>query len=153
MASFTFEIYSGEPSPLVAIRYILHKKLKDDIGNITLRLGTTHGTNALLERKGAKVLFVTTKGFKDILKIGDQNRPRLFDLNIKKAEVLHNQVLEVNERINFKGEIETEIDEKALAEKIKHCLEKNPKLISLAICFLNSYKNQKHEEIAYKIAN
>ena len=55
-----FEVFSDEPSSLVGIRYILKKKLKENIGDITLRLGTTHGTNALLERKGAKVLFVTT---------------------------------------------------------------------------------------------
>jgi len=67
---FTFEIYSGEPAALVAIRFLLAKKLSDPIGKIVLRLGTTHGTNALLERKGAKVLLITTKGFKDVLEIG-----------------------------------------------------------------------------------
>lgn len=93
--SYCFELSSGEPSPIVGIRFILKKGLKDKIGKISLRFGTTHGTNALLERKGANVLFITTHGFKDILKIGEQNRAHLFKLKIEKPKVLHKNILEI----------------------------------------------------------
>ncbi|EXJ96274.1 5-oxoprolinase (ATP-hydrolysing) [Capronia coronata CBS 617.96] len=64
-----------------------------------LRMGTTVATNALLERKGAKSALITTKGFKDLLSIGNQARPKIFDLSAKKAEVLYEKVVEINERI------------------------------------------------------
>jgi 5-oxoprolinase (ATP-hydrolysing) len=69
-------------------------------------MGTTVATNALLERKGAQFGFVVTKGFKDLLEIGDQTRPDLFDLSISgKAEVLYDpaNVIEVDERVTMEG--------------------------------------------------
>ncbi|KAK5461121.1 hypothetical protein LTS15_003184 [Exophiala xenobiotica] len=64
-----------------------------------LRMGTTVATNALLERKGAKSALITTKGFKDLLSIGNQSRPKIFDLSAAKPEVLYEKVIEINERI------------------------------------------------------
>lgn len=64
-----------------------------------LRMGTTVATNALLERKGARAALLTNKGFKDLLSIGDQSRPRIFDLSAAKPGVLYEKVIEVNERI------------------------------------------------------
>lgn len=64
-----------------------------------LRMGTTVATNALLERKGAKSAFLTTKGFKDLLLIGNQQRPKIFDLSAKKPGVLYEKVVEIDERI------------------------------------------------------
>ncbi|KEF53782.1 5-oxoprolinase (ATP-hydrolyzing) [Exophiala aquamarina CBS 119918] len=64
-----------------------------------LRMGTTVATNALLERKGARSALLITKGFKDLLSIGDQSRPRIFDLSASKPGVLYEKVIEVNERI------------------------------------------------------
>lgn len=66
-----------------------------------IRMGTTVATNALLERKGEKIVFVTTKGFRDILEIGNQARPRIFDLEIKKPELLYHQVIEIDERVRI----------------------------------------------------
>ncbi|KAK2023308.1 hydantoinase B/oxoprolinase [Colletotrichum zoysiae] len=63
------------------------------------RIGTTVATNALLEHKGERFAFLTTKGFKDVCVIGDQSRPKLFDLDIRKASALHDAVVEVDERI------------------------------------------------------
>lgn len=57
-----------------------------------IRMGTTVATNALLERKGARFVLVTTKGFKDVLVIGDQTRSSLFDLSMRKTSVLYEQV-------------------------------------------------------------
>ena len=67
-----------------------------------VRMGTTVATNALLERKGEKTVLVTTKGFRDLLKIGNQSRPKIFDLEIHKLELLYQEVIEVDERVRIK---------------------------------------------------
>ena len=67
----------------------------------SIRMGTTVATNALLERKGEKIALVVTKGFKDCLEIGNQSRPRIFDLAIRKPEVLYQKVLEIDERVTL----------------------------------------------------
>ncbi len=64
-----------------------------------IRMGTTVATNALLERKGARCALLTTAGFRDILRIGNQDRPQLFDLEISKPELLYESVVEVDERL------------------------------------------------------
>ena len=76
----------------------------------SIRLGTTVGTNALLENKGERVLFVTTLGFRDALNIRYQNRPELFNLNIIKRDPLYSDVLEIHERILFNGTIDQKVD-------------------------------------------
>ncbi|KAG8975636.1 hypothetical protein FRC05_005429 [Tulasnella sp. 425] len=68
-----------------------------------IRLSTTVATNALLERKGQKHALVITKGFKDLLLIGNQTRPKIFDLNIRRAAPLYSSVLEVEERVTLVG--------------------------------------------------
>lgn len=68
-----------------------------------IRLSTTVATNALLERKGEKHALVTTRGFKDVVQIGNQSRPRIFDLAIRKPDVLYSAVVEVDERVTLVG--------------------------------------------------
>ena len=93
-------------------------------------MGTTVATNALLERKGDRTLLLITKGFGDLLRIGYQNRPLLFDLNIKLPELLYERVVEVSERLNEKGEVVTKLNEeevrnsliKAKSDGINSCL-------------------------------
>nr|POE75809.1 uncharacterized protein c11d3.15 [Quercus suber] len=67
----------------------------------SIRMGTTVATNALLERKGEDIAMVVTKGFKDCLEIGNQSRPKIFDLAIRKPEVLYKAVVEVEERVTL----------------------------------------------------
>lgn len=67
----------------------------------SIRMGTTVATNALLERKGEKIALIVTKGFKDCLQIGNQSRPRIFDLAIRKPEVLYQKVVEIDERVTL----------------------------------------------------
>jgi 5-oxoprolinase (ATP-hydrolysing) len=97
-------------APLEGIRRLLSKFTgrelprgealdKSDIESI--RMGTTVATNALLERKGEKIAFVVTKGFKDCLEIGNQARPKIFDLAIRKPEVLYQKVIEIDERVTL----------------------------------------------------
>lgn len=64
-------------------------------------MGTTVATNALLERKGVRTALIVTAGFKDLLRIGNQSRPNIFDLSAKRADVLHSRVLEVHERVRL----------------------------------------------------
>ncbi len=79
-----FEITGHEEAPVLACRLLTETPLAADLPEIDMRLGSTKGTNALLERKGAKVTFLVTKGFKDLVAIGTQQRPHLFELDIKK---------------------------------------------------------------------
>lgn len=67
----------------------------------SIKMGTTVATNALLERKGTKTAFVVTKGFGDLLTIGNQSRPKMFDLAINRPEVLHSKVIEIHERVTL----------------------------------------------------
>lgn len=66
-----------------------------------IRMGTTVATNALLERKGARCALLVTRGFGDILQIGNQDRPHIFDLEIRKPELLYETVIEIDERLRF----------------------------------------------------
>ena len=72
-----------------------------------VRMGTTVATNALLERTGDRTVLVITKGFADALRIGYQNRPKLFERHIRLPEMLYERVIEVDERLNAAGEILT----------------------------------------------
>lgn len=71
------------------------------LDTLSIRMGTTVATNALLERKGERVALLVTKGFKDALQIGAQSRPKLFDLNIRRPDVLYEEVVEVDERVTI----------------------------------------------------
>jgi 5-oxoprolinase (ATP-hydrolysing) len=100
-----FELDGAEPAPILAMRRVLGLGLGRPLGAVDVRLGTTRGTNALLERRGARTALVTTRGFADVLLIGYQNRPRLFELAIRKPEPLASDVLEIDERIAADGSV------------------------------------------------
>ena len=82
-----------------------------------IRTGTTLGTNALLERKGDRTLWVTGKGFGDALRIGDQTRSDLFALGIQKPSMLYEAVLEVDARVSKEGEVLSEPDWPAVVQE------------------------------------
>ncbi len=102
--------------------------------------GSTVATNALLERKGAKTAFVTTRGFEDIIAIGRQNRPELYNLMppLPKPLVERDMCFGVDERILFDGSVETPLVIDDLPERLKTAE-------SIAICLLHSYRNPVHE--------
>ena len=75
-----------------------------------VKIGTTVATNALLERKGDRVLLLTTRGLGDLLRIGYQNRPDIFALNIQRPEALYERVEEISERISAEGEVIASLD-------------------------------------------
>ena len=113
-------------------------------------MGTTVATNALLERKGDRTLLLITKGFGDLLRIGYQNRPLLFDLNIKLPELLYERVVEVSERLNEKGEVVTELNEEEVRNSLMKA--KSDGINSVAIAFMHSYINPDHENKIEQIA-
>src|SRR5436189_2594201 len=81
----------------------------------SVRLGTTVATNALLERRGEPTVLVITRGFADALRIGYQNRPRIFDRKIVLPQVLYDRVIEVAERVSAHGDVVVPLDEDAVA--------------------------------------
>ena len=101
----SYQLNSGEEAPLIGIRKIMGLQLHEPIPKISLLLGTTIGTNALLERKGTKIGLIITKGFADLLQIGTQARADLFKLQIKKPAKLYHCVCEVDERIDALGNV------------------------------------------------
>lgn len=108
--------------------------------------GTTVGTNALIEKKGARIGLLTTKGFKDIMEIGDQKRPSLYDLKAQKPTPLipSGCNLGVTERVRFDGSIETPLDEEDVRNAIRYLKGRNVQAI--AVCTLFSFINPIHEK-------
>ena len=111
-----------------------------------IKMGTTVATNALLERKGARTLLVTTRGFADALLIGDQARPRLFDLDIVKPTPLFRRVVEADERLDAQGRVVRPLDEAALAAALAQAARDG--FESLAVAFLHSDLSDAHERRA-----
>src|SRR3990167_6516282 len=109
-----------------------------------VKMGTTVATNALLERKGEKtVLFITT-GFGDALRIGYQNRPKLFARHIELPEMLYASVVEVQERIGARGEVLLPLDESRARADLEKTFAEGFR--SIAIVFMHGYRYPQHEE-------
>src|SRR5699024_1728204 len=115
--------------------------------------GTTFATNAFLEKKGSEVALLTTQGFRDILEIGRQKRPELYNLFQDKPPLLVERRFryEVEERLNAKGEVIKGINEQDVINKINKI--KNEGIDSVAIVFLHSYINPKHEQQVKQLIN
>lgn len=108
-----------------------------------VKMGTTVATNALLERKGEPVLLLITKGFRDLLEIGYQTRPRLFDLHIIRPERLYRQVAEMDERLDADGEVLRPLDESATRAALQSAFDGG--LRAVAVAGLHAYLNPVHE--------
>jgi 5-oxoprolinase (ATP-hydrolysing) len=115
-----------------------------------VKMGTTVATNALLERKGEPTLLVTTRGFRDALRIAYQNRPRLFERHIVLPELLYSAVVEADERVGARGELVTPLDEVALRRALQAQFETG--LRCVAIVFMHGYRYTAHEQAAAAIA-
>ncbi|KAJ8102289.1 Hydantoinase B/oxoprolinase-domain-containing protein [Lipomyces tetrasporus] len=177
-----------EDAPREAIRRVLEAYTGQAIGRNerldtglieSIRMGTTVATNALLERKGQRCALVTTKGFADCLIIGNQSRPKIFDIAIHKPEVLYHKVIEIDERVTL--EDYTEHPEKFKTVDVSHDenlvvglsgeivrLLKRPESTeiesallelyaegfrSIAVCLTHSYTFPDHEKLVGKIAS
>ncbi len=166
-----------DDAPREGIRRILAEYLPDedinegaiDASRVEwIRMGTTLATNALLERKGAPCALLITKGFGDILQIGNQDRPHIFDLQIHKPDLLYEEVIEVDERLRLlhhNEHPETDVltgvtgehfsvlskpNPVALRPQLENLLERG--ISSIAIVFLHAYACPQHEEIVGSLA-
>ncbi|CAL8292881.1 unnamed protein product [Lota lota] len=137
-----------------------------------IRMGTTVATNALLEREGERTALLVTKGFKDLLHIGTQARPKLFDLEMSMPDVLYEEVIEVDERVILKQdgcqlprrdpkrtvtgstgdalEVWRELDLKSVEKDLKGVLDRG--ITSLAVLLLHSYTWSAHEKAVGELA-
>ncbi len=108
-----------------------------------VRMGTTVATNALLERKGDRVVFVTTRGFGDALRIGYQARPKIFALDIRLPELLYEQVIEADERLAADGEVLTRLDEAGVRAQLQLAFDTGIRAVAVAL--LHGYRYPEHE--------
>jgi 5-oxoprolinase (ATP-hydrolysing) len=115
-----------------------------------VKMGTTVATNALLERKGEPTLLVTTRGFRDALRIAYQNRPRIFDRNIQLPELLYSAVVEAQERVGAHGDVIQPLDEALLKKELSAQYQRG--LRSVSIVFMHGYRYTAHELAAKRIA-
>src|SRR5215217_157489 len=109
-----------------------------------IKMGTTVATNALLERKGERTLLLITKGFRDALRIGYQARPKIFARHIIKPEMLHERVVEIDERVRADGTVEREPDLVAVRAALQQA--KADGLAAVAIVFIHAYRYPTHEQ-------
>ncbi|KAG9841318.1 hydantoinase B/oxoprolinase, partial [Aureobasidium melanogenum] len=164
------ELATGQPHPRGQLLDLFHIE--------SIRMGTTVATNALLERKGARSALLITKGFKDLLLIGNQSRPNIFDLSAAKPDVLYEHVIEVDERVTMEDYTENpnpemvssdvtdpDIVEAVTGERIRVLQRPNPEAIlktleslweqgyrSISIVLLHSYAYPAHENLVGNLA-
>ncbi len=116
----------------------------------SVKMGTTVATNALLERRGEPTVLVTTRGFRDALRIATQARPRLFARHIVLPELLYASVIEADERVDAAGGVITPLDTAALANALERSRQEG--LSACAIVFLHAYRAPAHELEAEALA-
>ncbi|MDF1736528.1 MAG: hydantoinase B/oxoprolinase family protein [Minwuia sp.] len=115
-----------------------------------VKMGTTVATNALLERKGDQCLFVTNRGFRDVLRIGYQNRPNLFALNIELPEMLYDSVIEVPGRVDAAGAELEALDLSAARQGLQAAFDDG--IRAAAIVFMHGYRYPAHEKAVADLA-
>lgn len=168
-----------EDAPVEGIRRILEEYTGEKIPRSSkiptdkiewIRMGTTVATNALLERKGERIALCVTQGFKDLLQIGNQARPNIFDLTVSKPSNLYEEVIEVDERVELALDTEEDassspvvkgvsgelvrvvrpLNEESLRPLLKGLLEKG--IGCLAVVLMHSYTHPEHEVSVEKLA-
>jgi len=115
-----------------------------------VKMGTTVATNALLERRGDRTLLVTTRGFRDALRIATQARPKLFERHIQLPELLYERVIEADERVDAQGVEIRPLDEAALRVDLQSAFDAG--LRACAIVFLHGWRAPEHELAAKRLA-
>lgn len=122
-------------------------RLIDDLSEVDFFVhGTTAGLNAFLERKGAKMALIVTKGFRDVYVIGRANRPEIYNIQYRQPEPLikRRDIFEVEERVLVDGNVETPLNIDSLNQVITQIAEQN--FDSVSVCLLHAYKNPDHEK-------
>ena len=145
-----YELSCDLEAPVLGIRYLLELPLAQTVPPLRLRLGTTRGTNALLTRTGARTALATTRGFGDLLQIGYQDRPQLFELSVHKPTPLAERVLEINERMAADGTVLEAPDPISVRRQLEQLRKEG--VHSLAICLLHADLYPAHEQLVERIA-
>ena len=109
-----------------------------------VKMGTTVATNALLERKGERVLLILNRGFADLPRIGNQARPRLFDLDVRLPSLLHERVAEIGGRLDAEGREIEPLDEDAARAALRAARADG--IPAVAVALLHAWANPEHEE-------
>ena len=115
-----------------------------------IKMGSTVATNALLERKGDRTVLFITRGLRDLLRIGYQNRPKLFDLNIELPELLHEDVVEVAERVDSQGRVVEPLNPRQVRAALSRAHDQGFR--SIAVALMHGYRFQEHEKMIGKMA-
>jgi 5-oxoprolinase (ATP-hydrolysing) len=116
----------------------------------SVRMGTTVATNALLERKGARTALLITRGFRDQLRIGYQNRPRIFARRIELPPMLYERVIEVAERLSAQGDVLLPLAEADTRLALQELHDEGFRAV--AIVFLHAYRYPRHEQRVAQLA-
>ena len=145
-----------EDAPIQGIRELMGVAADGSIPSAEIavvKMGTTVATNALLERKGDRTVFITTRGFRDGLRIGYQNRPDIFARQIVLPDMLYEQVVEVAERVTAAGDvlqsITANIEQQILAD-LQAAYDQD--IRACAIAFIHGYRYPAHEQQVAKLA-
>jgi 5-oxoprolinase (ATP-hydrolysing) len=135
-----------EDAALEAIRRLMRLPVGAALdGNAiaAIRMGTTVATNALLERRGEPTVLLVTRGFRDALRIGYQNRPRLFDRRIVLPSALYAEVIELDARVDAHGTVLQSVDEGALLNSLQEAYDRG--LRCLAVVLMHAWRHPQHE--------
>ncbi len=149
-APVCYELDTELPAPILTIHMIQGIPIDQDLADCRVDLGTTRGTNALLTRSGAATALVTSSGMQDFLLIGDQARPKLFELDVQKLRPLFQASIEIQERVLVDGTIELAPDRETVATQLKELRAEG--IDSIAICFMFGFKFPQHEQLVAEVA-
>lgn len=143
------ELLSPENAPILAARIATGRALNESLPPCDLRLATTRGTNALLERAGSRTVLFVTAGFADLLLIGDQARPDIFALAVERPAPLHERSVEVGGRLDAEGRELEPLDEDGLRTAARALVDEG--FGAAAVALMHSYRNPDHERRAERI--
>ena len=144
-----FEITAYEEAPVLCARLITQTPLSQPFPEMEIRLGSTKGTNALLEYKGAPTAMLVTKGFRDLLAIGNQQRPDIFAREVIKPAPLAQLILEVDERIDATGKVLQIPDQISIREAAKTVRKAG--ITTVGVALMHSWINPAHEKLVRSI--
>jgi 5-oxoprolinase (ATP-hydrolysing) len=137
------ELSAGEEAPVLAARLVTGTPAGTPLPPLDMRLATTRGTNALLERRGARTAFFVTRGFGDLLRIGNQQRPDLFALEIRRPPPLYEIVEEVDARLAADGTVLRTPDAGALRAAARRAVEAGAR--AAAVALMHAYRDPAQE--------
>ncbi len=139
----TVHLSSPEPAAVLCARVLCDAAIGTPLPPGDFRVATTRATNALLERRGARVAVLVTRGFGDLPTIGDQRRPELFARLVRRPAPLHERVVELDERVAPDGTVERRLDEGQVAEVARRLRAEG--IEAAAVCLLHAVRHPDHE--------